>query len=318
MRPLHWCRTPLALAVAAALALPASMAPAQQNNPLQLLQGLGGLLGGGAPGGQQPQRGTLQQNLQNNPGAAIGQGAELLRLLGQSLESIDEPKEIEIGRGLASVLLGSKPLSSNMALQRYVNRLGRWIALQSTRPNLPWGFAVLEDPGFNAFAAPGGYVFVTRGLVDSVKDESELAGILAHEIAHVEGKHHLKALQAQARAGFATSLISSLVGGNAVSDQLFALGKNLYSKGLDQADEFEADRVGVTLATRAGFDPYGLVAVLQRLRTVGNDAGYLLALSTHPPTDVRLAQLEQAMGNRLDRFAGAPAATVMQRLAQGR
>lgn len=317
MRPLPTLTVrsvPVLAALAVALALPASIAPAQQNNPIQLLQGLGGLLGGA----QQPQRGTLQQNVQNNPGAAIGQGAELLRLLNQSLESIDEPREIEIGRGLASVLLGSKPLSADLALQRYVNRLGRWVALQSARPNLPWGFAVLEDPGFNAFAAPGGYVFVTRGLVESVRDEAELAGILAHEITHVVSKHHLKALQAQARAGLATSLISNLVGGNAMSDQLFALGKNLYSKGLDQADEFEADRVGVALAARAGFDPYGLVAVLQRLRTAGNDAGYVLALSTHPPTDVRLAQLEQAMGNRLDRFAGAPAATVMQRLAQGR
>ena len=100
------------------------------------------------------------------------------------MENIDEAKEIEIGRQLAAVLLGSKPLHPDMALQRYVNRLGRWISLQSSRPQLPWTFAVLDDPGFNAFAAPGGYIFVTKGLVDRV-DEAELAGILAHEITHV-------------------------------------------------------------------------------------------------------------------------------------
>ena len=74
------------------------------------------------------------------------------------------------------MLLGSKPLHTDMALQRYVNLLGRWISLQSSRPDLGWTFAVLDDAGYNAFAAPGGYVFVTKGLVDRVADESELAG----------------------------------------------------------------------------------------------------------------------------------------------
>lgn len=67
----------------------------------------------------------------------------------------------------------------------------RWISLQSARPHLPWTFVVLDDKGYNAFAAPGGYVFVTKGLIDSCADEAELAGILAHEITHVTAKHHL-------------------------------------------------------------------------------------------------------------------------------
>ena len=130
-------------------------------------------------------------------------GSDLLQLLSQSQGHIDEAREIEIGRQLAAVLLGSKPLHSDMALQRYVNRLGRWISLQSSRPQLPWSFGVLDDPGFNAFAAPGGYIFVTKGLVDRV-DEAELAGILAHEITHVV-RHHLNALRTKARAGLAPS-----------------------------------------------------------------------------------------------------------------
>ena len=156
-------------------------------------------------------------------------GGDLIQMLMQSVDQIDQPREIEIGRQLAAVLLGSKPLHPDMALQRYVNQLGRWISLQSARPQLPWTFGVLNDPGVNAFAAPGGYVFVTKGLVDRV-DEAELAGILAHEITHVTDKHHLQALRTKARAGLATQVIASQLNSNlggAVSSQLLALGKDL-------------------------------------------------------------------------------------------
>lgn len=256
-----------------------------------------------------------------NRGAAnIGQAADLFSLLSQSTEQIDEAKELEIGRQLAAVLLGSKPLHPDMALQRYVNQLGRWISLQSGRPELPWTFAVLDDNGFNAFAAPGGYVFVTKGLVDRVADESELAGILAHEITHVVQRHHIKAMRKTARAGALTQLIGSQLNNNlggALSSQLLALGRNLYAKGLDQEDEFEADRQGVALAASAGFDPYGLVAVLQQLRTATPDnPAFTLSLSTHPPAQVRMDQVELAMGNRLDTLTGKPAITVAQRMDQ--
>lgn len=253
------------------------------------------------------------------PAGAAAQGGDLVQLLSQSLDQIDEPREIQIGQQLAAVLLGSKPLYPDMALQRYVNQLGRWISLQSSRPDLPWTFAVLDDPGFNAFATPGGYVFVTKGLLDRVADEGELAGILAHEITHVTAKHHLIAMNKAARAGLLTQVIGSQLKndlGGLVSSQLLALGRNLYTKGLDQQDEFDADRSGVALATRAGFDPYGLVAVLQQLRTAApDDALFALSLSTHPPAQTRLNQLEQAMGTRLDAYAGQPAVTVAQRVS---
>ena len=250
----------------------------------------------------------------NNAAAAL----DLVGLLSQSVEQIDDTKEAEIGRQLAAVLLGSKPLHPDMALQNYVNQLGRWISLQSPRPDLPWTFAVLDDAGFNAFAVPGGYVFVTKGLIDRVTDESELAGILAHEIMHVALRHHLIAIGKNARAGALTQVIGSQLNNNlggALSSQLLNLGKNLYSKGLDQGDEFEADRRGVALAARAGFDPYGLVAVLQQLRTAAPaDPAFMLSLSTHPPAQVRMDQVEQAMGNRLDAFTGKPAVGVAQRM----
>lgn len=272
---------------------------------------------------QQPQAPGASVNLGNMLAPQTGNraGGDLVQLLSQSLDQIDEPREIEIGRQLAAVLLGSKPLHPDMALQRYVNQLGRWISLQSARPQLPWTFGVLDDPGVNAFAAPGGYVFVTKGLIDRV-DEAELAGILAHEITHVTDKHHLQALRTKAQAGIATQVLSSQLNNNlggAVSAQLLALGRDLYSSGLDQGDEFDADRNGVALAARAGFDPYGLPSVLQQLRTAAPDNPlFSLALRTHPAPQLRLDQLELAMGDRLDAFAGKPAVPLSQRLASRR
>lgn len=316
--------------VACALALLAGLSPltAQSQDAAKALGGLFQQLVRPA----QPAQPTPQPNSPSGlAGALLGaslapagaqqaaQGGDLFKLLSQSLDQIDEPREIQIGQQLAAVLLGSKPLYPDMAMQRYLNQLGRWISLQSSRPDLPWTFAILDDPGFNAFATPGGYVFVTKGLIDRVADEGELAGILAHEITHVTAKHHLIALNKSARAGLLTQVVSSQLKsdlGGMVSAQLLALGKNMYTKGLDQQDEFDADRAGVALATRAGFDPYGLVAVLQQLRTAApDDALFALSLSTHPPAQTRLNQLEQAMGNRLDAYAGQPSVTVAQRMS---
>lgn len=272
------------------------------NAPSKPQEGLGALLGGNKASGNKVNVG------------------ELAGLLSQSLEQIDEPKEIQIGRHLAAVLLGAKPLHPNAALQRYVNQLGRWISLQTPRPHLPWTFGVLDDEGYNAFAAPGGYIFVTKGLIDRMADEADLAAVLSHEMAHVVGKHHLKAIQKSAQSGLLTRALASQVGGGvggALSEQLLLLGRDLYSRGLDQGDEFEADRIGVTYATAAGYDPYGLLAVLQQMAaTPGDNPAYALTFSTHPATTARLEQLEQAMGERLDAYANKPRIPMAARLAQ--
>ncbi|MCO5102572.1 MAG: M48 family metalloprotease [Burkholderiaceae bacterium] len=298
-------------AACTALALAPNLAPAQ--NVMNLLNSLGSSVGGGSsPGG-------LLGTLSGNTAAPAAQGDDLISLLTRSTETIDEASEIKIGRQLAAVLLGSKPLHPDARLQAYVNRLGRWISLQSERPNLPWTFVVLDDNGYNAFAAPGGYVFVTKGLIDRCADESELAGILAHEITHVTQRHHLQAMRKTAQSGLLTQLVASQIKtnavGNLVASQVLALGRNLYARGLDQGDEFEADRRGVALAASSGFDPFGLPAALQVLRAAapGNPM-FTLSLATHPPAEQRLDQLQLAMGNRLDGLTGTAAVTVAQRL----
>lgn len=309
--PFYPARTRLLAMACTALVLTLLPSQGQSQGVMNLLNALGG--GSSSSGG-----GLL--GAITGGGSPANQGDDLVSLLTRSVESIDEPREIEIGRQLAAVLLGSKPLHPDMALQRYVNQLGRWISLQSPRPNLPWTFVVLDDPGYNAFAAPGGYVFVTKGLIDRCADEAELAGILAHEITHVTAKHHLLAMRKTAQSGMLTQLMASQIRtnavGNMVASQFLALGRNLYARGLDQADEYDADRTGVALATRAGFDPYGLVSVLQQLRTATPDNPmFTLALATHPPAQARLEQLELAMGKNLDGFTGSTPVTVAQRMS---
>lgn len=231
--------------------------------------------------------------------------AENIGNIKTAVVGVDAEEEAVIGREAAATLLGASPLLDHEMTQRYVNRVGRWVALQSRRPGLPWRFAVIDHPNVNAFAAPGGYVFITRGLLFQLRNEAELAGVLGHEIAHAVRKHHLAALQSQARLELAGSVAAVALeqrGKDAGQYEWVAAGaKNLYTRGLDRDDEFEADRLGVVLAARAGYDPYGLPAVLQRLdRLAADDSRLALLFKTHPAPADRLAQLVSRMEGRLD------------------
>lgn len=221
---------------------------------------------------------------------------------------IDEAKEIEIGSGIASRLLGAAPLVPNPALQQYVNKVGLWLAMQSERPGLPWHFGVLDSPNVNAFATPGGYVFVTRGLLMKMRSEDELAGVLAHEISHVVRKHHLVAIQKGAKRGMLTDVVGMAASSRGVNEnwnKVLSAGTELYARGLDKGDEFEADRMGVVIATRAGYDPFGLPAVLQTLDSVNaSDKGMALMFKTHPTPASRLELLDREMGSSLDAYSG--------------
>ena len=116
-------------------------------------------------------------------------------------------------------------------MQRYVNNVGRWIASQSERPDLPWQFGVLDAPQLNAFAVPGGTIFITRGLLERMRSEAELAGVLGHEIVHVVKKHHLKAIQKGATTALAGDALSMAVKNKnaAANDKLVSFGKEMYA-----------------------------------------------------------------------------------------
>jgi predicted Zn-dependent protease len=160
----------------------------------------------------------------------------------------------------------------------------------------------------NAFAVPGGTVFITRGLLERMSSEAELAGVLAHEIAHVVRKHHLKAIQKGALASLGGQAASAaLKDMNAEAKQkLVSFGTEMYSRGLDKDDELEADRLGVVIAARGGYDPYGLPAVLQTLQAANPaDSAVALMFKTHPAPSERLGALEPGMP-ALDAYASQP------------
>ncbi|MGH8119359.1 MAG: M48 family metalloprotease [Gammaproteobacteria bacterium] len=229
----------------------------------------------------------------------------------QATTAVPVEREVEIGRGMAASLLGAAPLLEDEKLDRYINHLGKWLAAQTERPELTWHFGILDVTTVNAFAAPGGYVFITRGLLQSVHSEAELAGVLAHEISHVLRRHHLEAIRNEAMRGIAVDLASEAAlqqGFNATP--FIQTGMQLYARGLDRDDEYEADRIGVVVATRAGYDPFGLPRVLS---TLGNmnpaDANLQLLTGTHPPLSERLLRLDQLMKGKFDPFSRQPQVT---------
>lgn len=276
-----------------------------------LLAGLGLMLGIGSAhgfdlggvlknaieqGSQQPQRHSASNAdlLLEGIGVLAGSGG------------VSEAEEVAIGQQIAGNLLGAAPLVKDRQLQKYVNDVGRWVASQSERPDLEWHFGVIESNDINAFAAPGGYVFVTRGLYKLLNNEAELAGVLGHEIGHVIQKHHLKILQQSKMVSLGGKLLARKAGGDNERVQgLIGSGAEIVARGLDKGAEFEADRIGMVLSARAGYDAFGLPEVLQQIGHVGaGDNSVALLFKTHPHPDERLAKLGDAADDQFDGLQG--------------
>ena len=248
------------------------------------------------------------------PAQAFNLGKELEKQLGGdkskaeggfTLGGYSEAEEVAIGRQVAGNILGASPLVKDHKLQQYVNQVGRWITTQSERPDLAWHFGVIESEDINAFAAPGGYILLTKGLYRKLGSEADLAGVLAHEIGHVIRKHHLKILQKSKLIDLGGKLISKQAGDNASVQKAIGSGAEIAARGLDKDAEYEADRIAVVLSARAGYDAFGLASVLQEIGHVAKNEGQVaLLFKTHPHPDDRLDQLGQAMGTRFDGIQG--------------
>ena len=213
-------------------------------------------------------------------------------------------EEIALGREITGSLLGAAPLVKDEALQKYVNKVGRIVANQSERADLPWKFGVIESSDLNAFAAPGGYVLITKGLYQQLTNESQLAGVLGHEIAHIVQKHQLKVLQKQQLLNIGASLITDKFGkNNQIAQKAIGSGAEISARSLDKNAEYEADRMGMILAARAGYDVYGLAEVLQTIgQTNKTDNSVALLFKTHPHPDERLTRLGDSTGSQLDKL----------------
>jgi len=249
------------------------------------------------------------------PAPAFNLDLDKLRNVGEKLKPLRQPSEgdeIALGKDVAANLLGASPLVNDRELQSYVNKVGMWIALHTDRSNLPWHFGVMDTDSINAFATPGGYVFITRGMLLRMHDESELAGVLAHEISHVIAKHALNTMRKDNLTAMVSEKLSDYAQsrGNPEYAKLVAAGTVIYARGLDKEDEFAADRMGVVLAARAGYDPYGLPAVLQTLASINpKDDAVSLMFKTHPDSEKRLELVTDAMEGNLDKYANQPKVT---------
>ena len=176
--------------------------------------------------------------------------------------------------------------------------VGKVLAQSSSRPYLDWQFIVLDTDGVNAFASPGGIVHVTRGLLGLVKNESELAGVLGHEVTHVTAKHTVRAIEKSKVISLGTEQVgnSSSLGQAVLSQLASAAYKNIISNAFDRDDEMEADRVGIGLANKSGYSPHGLSDVLKRLQERNRDQDQPNGLfASHPLIKDRIANISSAI-----------------------
>jgi predicted Zn-dependent protease len=226
------------------------------------------------------------------------QALEGLTGIVQSAEGIDYNSEFTIGETLA--LEGFQRFGlpvKNEKLQKYVTTLGNAVAKNSTRPDIPYYFVVVDTPIYNAFACPGGIIFVSKALVKGMNDEAELACVLSHEVAHVAHKHALSSVR---RAKFFESAAKigtvNMKGdkGKMYRDMVGNLQNVLFDQGLDQGMEYEADESGMDVAYRTGYDPNGLIRVLKMLQkkeaTATSKGSWF---STHPPLSSRLEKCNE-------------------------
>lgn len=217
-------------------------------------------------------------------------------VIDSNTQETDNIAEIEFGREVAARILGNNTLLRDENVTRYVSLVGNRVARNASRPELTWHFAVLDTDAINAYTAPGGYVFVTKGALSQMDDEAELAAVLSHEVAHVTGRHIVKALNVRGTDKSATASMARLVGSvnestrtafNQVVDSAVQI---LFDKGLGHNDEFEADRNGIMVLANAGYDPMALVRYLERIQLAKPESTTILT-KTHPAIAQRLDML---------------------------
>ena len=216
----------------------------------------------------------------------------------KQMSLLSEAEELAIGQQQDAEIRREMGVYNDAELQRYVSDIGQQLARNSHRPNLPWTFTIVDSPAINAFALPGGYIYVTRGVLAYLDDESELAGVLGHEIGHVTARHAAQAYTRQAQANLGLTILSIFVPSTRPFADLGATGLGVLFLKHGREAELEADRLGVEYGSGAGYDPSGVPRFLSTLARVNamSERGVPNWLSTHPDPGSRVTKAEPVAG----------------------
>jgi len=225
-----------------------------------------------------------------------------LPLAAISLISVND--EIKLGRETQGQVRKQVPQLADQAITDYVTKVGRRLAARAAGPKYPYSFSVANYRELNAFALPGGPVWIHRGILHAAANESQLAGVLAHEVAHIAQRHAADQLTKQLVANGLLGLLGAMLGNDGGGARTAQVGAQILANGymlkFSRDDEREADRIGLTILQRAGWDPRGMPEFMETLRRAqGRDPGSVETfLSSHPAPGERAAVLRRSLGSR--------------------
>jgi predicted Zn-dependent protease len=215
----------------------------------------------------------------------------------KEISLMSESQEISLGQQMDGEVRREMGVYNDAELQRYVEGVGMKLARASQRPELPWHFTVVDEPAVNAFALPGGYIYVTRGILPFLNDEAQLAGVLGHEIGHVTARHSAQQYTKATSAGIGLALLSIFVPQTRPLQGVAetALGVLFLKHGRD--DEMQADRLGVEYTAKTGWNPAGVAGMLTTLGRLdeasGSRRGVPNWMSTHPAPADRVSEVRK-------------------------
>jgi predicted Zn-dependent protease len=246
-----------------------------------------------------------------NPAAAqfdkIGKGLSVAKKANDAIYT--EAEKQQLGAEVSAKIRKKFGVVQDPAVHRYVTLVGAVLARVSKKPDYPWRFIVLDTDAVNAFAAPGGYIHITKGCLALIANESELAGVLGHELVHVTEDHTVKALS---KAGFVDAGASATGKGNAITAGLVDQVTNIALQGFGRGEELESDKEGLEMAAKAGYQPNGLSTFLRRLQDRNKASSEKRGLfASHPQMQERLEKLASQ-----EKKAGASTITLEARYKQ--
>ncbi|MDH3976150.1 MAG: M48 family metalloprotease [Deltaproteobacteria bacterium] len=212
----------------------------------------------------------------------------------------DVEAEIQFGQELSARILGKYRLYDDKKATRYINLIGKGLASYSSRPEIDFRFAIINTDMINAFAAPGGYIFITKGTLKMIENEAQLAGVLAHEIAHVTERHIVKELDIKGRDTSVGAGFAAILGGGtsetvraAFTQLVDKASELLFDKGLKREDELASDTLSVMLISNAGYNPVAYKKLLEKVESKKAKKEKEVLSATHPSIVDRVGAIEK-------------------------